>query len=168
MRKWHKARVQAAIRAQRVRSAAAGRSYLSEQTIRGRSVALGSVPWSICSLPATEDKIGGFRPAQDGIAMNAGDEHTDDGLRRTESSFVVPPGKERVRAQRTSQCCHCASIQLLPGLQGRRSTPWEAVGGTNTLAPVRPMHKKCYGVMNAAPRRCSPIELRRRTGAMTA
>ena len=123
-------------------------------------------PYARC-LPQTT-KIGGFRPAQDGIAMNAGDEHTDDGLRRTACSLVVPPGKERVRAQRASQCCHCASIQLLPGLQGRRGTPWEAVGGTNTLAPVRPMHKKCYGVVNAAPRRCSPIELRRRTGAMTA
>ena len=78
--------------------------------------------------------------------MNAGGGHTGDALRRAASSLVVAPGKELVRAQRASQCCHCASIQLLPGLQGRRGTPWEAVSGTNTLAPVRPMHKECYRV----------------------
>ena len=72
--------------------------------------------------------------------MNAGGGHTGDGLRRTASSLVVALGKERVRAQRAGQCCHCASIQLLPGLQGRRGTPWEAVSATNTLAPAPPMH----------------------------
>ena len=95
--------------------------------------------------------------------MNAGGGHTGDGLRRTASSLVVALGKERVRAQRAGQCCHCASIQLLPGLQGRRGTPWEAVSATNTLAPAPPMHKKCYGLKNATPRRCLCDRFGRRT-----
>ena len=91
--------------------------------------------------------------------MNAGDEHTDYGLTRTAFLLSVTLGKERRREQHTCQCCHCASITLLPGLQCRRSTPWEVVDGANTLALVRPMHKNCYSVINATPRRCSPIEL---------
>ena len=83
----------------------------------------------------------------------------DDGLRRVPSSLVVASDKERRRAQRASQCCHCASITLLPGLQCRRGTPWEVIDGANTPALAWPMHKKCYGVVNATPRRRSSIEL---------
>ena len=75
----------------------------------------------------------------------------DDGLTRAPSSLVVAPDKERRRAPLTSQCCHCASVTLLPGLQCRRDTPWEVVDGANTLALVRPMHKNCYSVINATP-----------------
>ena len=110
--------------------------------LRGLRGALRSVFWSIYLLPATHEKFGGIRGAKDGIAMNAGDGRMVDGLRRTMFSLVVAPGKGRMRAQRTSQCCHCASIPLLPKLQCTYGTPWEVVSGTNTLAPVRPMHNR--------------------------
>ena len=159
MRKSHTARVKEGMCEQLVCSAAAGRSYLSTQASGGLRGALRSVIWSIYSLPATHEKIGGIRPAQEAIGIIAGDGRKDDGLRRAPSSLVVAPDKERRHAPLTSQWCHCASITLVPGLQCRRGTPWEVIDGANTPALARPMHKKCYGVVNATPRRRSPIEL---------